>query len=62
MLSHAVGVMLSHELELLDELVLVQDLNFLLDLTDHILELVVDEGHSVAVLSMLDHLVGNRGS
>lgn len=58
-LGHAVRIMLGDELELLLELSAVHDLHLALDLTDHVLELVVDQSHSVAVLGVLDHLIGD---
>jgi hypothetical protein len=61
-LGHAIGVVLGHEFELLHELGSVHHLHLLLELTDHVLELVVDQNHTVAVLRVLDGLVGDGSS
>ena len=61
-LGHAVRIMLGYELELLQEFRPVHYLELALELTNHVLELVVDDGDAVAVLCVLDDLVSDGGS
>lgn len=54
--------MLCNKFELLNKLSSVHNLDFLLKLTDDIFELIVNHCHSIAVLGMLDYLIGDRSS
>lgn len=58
-LSHAVGIVLGHELELLLEFSAIHDLHLTLDLTDHVFEFVVDQGHAVTVFGVFNHLISD---
>ena len=62
MLSHIVRIVLSHELKTLNKFSSAHHLNLFLNLTDHILKLVVNHENSIAVLGMLNNLVTNRSS
>lgn len=59
-LRHAVGVVLGHVLEVLHELAPPHHFHLALELTDHILELVVDQQSAIAILGVLHHLIGDR--
>lgn len=61
-LRHAVGIVLGDEFELLHEFVTIHDFDLALDLTDDVLELVVEENHAIAVLCVLDGLIADRSS
>jgi len=58
-LSHTVGIMLCHEFKLLGKLGTIHHLDLSLELTDDVFEFVVNNDDSVAVLGVLDGLVGD---
>lgn len=61
-LGHIIGIVLGHEFELRKEFFSSHDLDFALELTDDIFELVVDDESSVAFLGVLDDLIADGGS
>ena len=58
-LSHVFGVVLGDEFELVKELTSGHHLNFALELTDDVLELVVHQQGSVAFFGMLEDLISD---
>lgn len=59
MLRHTIGVMLGHEFKLLRKFSTVHDLDLSLELADDVFEFVVNNNDTVAVLGVLDGLVGD---
>lgn len=62
MLGHAVGIVFGYKFKSLHKFSTAHHFHFLLDGTDNVLELVVEDESSVAVFSVLDDLMGDGGS
>ena len=61
-LGHIIRIVLGDKFELIKEFSSAQDLNFSLELTNHVFELVVDYQGSITLLGMLEDLISDGGS